>query len=144
MEPKKHTCPLRVGAEQATTQVAGSNPVCIPPINISRCGAIGSAPVLYSGWSGFKSSQRHHLTKGYEMERLHKVISQQMGANLEDIKPESKLSEDLDFDSLDRVELVMAIEEEFEIKPDIPDEIYDNWVTVGDVEAYLASLPVNQ
>lgn len=78
------------------------------------------------------------------MERLHKVISQQMGTKLEDIKPESRLALDLEFDSLDRVELVMAIEDEFKIKPEIPDEIYDNWVTVGDIEAYLASLPVNQ
>lgn len=78
------------------------------------------------------------------MERLHKVISQQIGTKLEDIKPESDLKDDIDVDSLDRVELVMAIEEEFEIKLEIPDETYQKWVTVGDIEAYLAKLPVNQ
>ncbi len=78
------------------------------------------------------------------MEKLHKVISQQMGTKLEDIKPESRLKEDIGCDSLDIVELVMVIEEEFNIGDYTPDDTYEKWVTVGDVEAYLASLPVNQ
>ena len=72
------------------------------------------------------------------MEQLRKIIVQQMGVKLEEIKPESNFNDDLDFDSLDFVELVLAMENEFEIE--IPDETWEGWKTVGDIEAYLAGL----
>jgi len=80
------------------------------------------------------------------VEKLHKVISQQMGTKLEDIKPESDLFDDRDIgcDSLDIVELVMAVEEEFNIGDYIPDATYEAWKTVGDIEAYLANLADGQ
>ncbi len=51
------------------------------------------------------------------------------------VKPESKFVDDLGADSLDVVELVMALEEKFEIE--IPDEEAEKIQTVGDVVAYI-------
>lgn len=53
-------------------------------------------------------------------ERVKKIIVDQLGAKAEDVKPEASFIEDLGADSLDTVELVMALEEEFDIE--IPDE----------------------
>ena len=52
--------------------------------------------------------------------KVNSIISEQLGVRLDDIKPESSFIDDLGADSLDTVELVMAIEEEFSIE--IPDE----------------------
>ena len=62
------------------------------------------------------------------LERIKKVIENQLGIEPDDIKLESTFFEDLDADSLDTVELVMALEEEFEI--DIPDEAAEKITTV--------------
>lgn len=53
-------------------------------------------------------------------ERVKKIIVEQLGVKEEDVKPEASFIEDLGADSLDTVELVMALEEEFDIE--IPDE----------------------
>ena len=53
-------------------------------------------------------------------ERVKKIIVEQLGVKEEDVKPEASFVEDLGADSLDTVELVMALEEEFDIE--IPDE----------------------
>lgn len=53
-------------------------------------------------------------------ERVTKIIVEQLGVKAEDVKPEASFVEDLGADSLDTVELVMALEEEFETE--IPDE----------------------
>ena len=53
-------------------------------------------------------------------ERVKKIIAEQLGVEEDDVVPEAKFVEDLGADSLDTVELVMALEEEFEIE--IPDE----------------------
>ena len=53
-------------------------------------------------------------------ERVKKIIAEQLGVNEADIKNESAFVDDLGADSLDTVELVMALEDEFEIE--IPDE----------------------
>jgi acyl carrier protein len=55
----------------------------------------------------------------------------------DEIKPESSFIEDLGADSLDIVELVMAMEEEFEVE--IPDEEAENIKTVGDAINYINS-----
>jgi len=49
-------------------------------------------------------------------ERVKKIIVEQLGVKEEDVKPEASFVEDLGADSLDTVELVMAIEEEFDIE----------------------------
>ncbi|MEE2599629.1 MAG: acyl carrier protein [SAR324 cluster bacterium] len=60
--------------------------------------------------------------------KIVKIISEQLGKDESDISMSSNFIEDLDADSLDTVELVMALEEEFEI--DIPDEAAEKITTV--------------
>ena len=60
--------------------------------------------------------------------RVKNIVSEQLGIKLEDIKNESKFVDDLGADSLDTVELVMALEEEFETE--IPDEEAEKITTV--------------
>ncbi|RMH31418.1 MAG: acyl carrier protein [Nitrospirae bacterium] len=62
-------------------------------------------------------------------ERIKKIISEQLGVDEDDVVPDAKFVEDLGADSLDTVELVMALEEEFNIE--IPDEEAEKIQTVG-------------
>jgi acyl carrier protein len=62
-------------------------------------------------------------------ERVKKIIVEQLGVEEDDVVPEAKFVEDLGADSLDTVELVMALEEEFEIE--IPDEDAEKFQTVS-------------
>ena len=61
-------------------------------------------------------------------ERVKKIIVEQLGVKEEEVKPEASFIEDLGADSLDTVELVMALEEEFDIE--IPDEEAEKITTV--------------
>ena len=70
-------------------------------------------------------------------ERVIKIIVEQLQCQEEQVKPEAKFIEDLGADSLDQVELVMALEEEF--GSDIPDEDAEKLTTVGKVVEYLKS-----
>jgi acyl carrier protein len=67
--------------------------------------------------------------------RVTKVIVEQLGVKEEDVKPEASFIDDLGADSLDTVELVMALEEEFDTE--IPDEEAEKIRTVGDVMAFV-------
>ena len=67
--------------------------------------------------------------------KIKSIIADQLGVGEEEIKPESSFIEDLGADSLDIVELVMAMEEEFEVE--IPDEEAENIKTVGDAINYV-------
>jgi acyl carrier protein len=67
--------------------------------------------------------------------KVMKIIEEQLGVDPECVKPESSFIDDLGADSLDIVELVMAMEEEFEIE--IPDEDAEKLRTVQDVMKYL-------
>lgn len=69
------------------------------------------------------------------MERIKSIVAKQLKVEIDDIKDESSLEEDLGADSLDRVELVMAFEEEFEIE--IVDEDAENITTVAEAHAYI-------
>jgi acyl carrier protein len=60
--------------------------------------------------------------------KVVKIISEQLGKDESEISMSSNFIEDLDADSLDTVELVMALEEEFEV--DIPDEAAEKITTV--------------
>ena len=62
------------------------------------------------------------------VERVKKIVAEQLGVNEGDIKNESSFVDDLGADSLDTVELVMALEEEFECE--IPDEEAEKITTV--------------
>ena len=68
-------------------------------------------------------------------DRINKIIVEQLGVNEDQIKPEAKFIEDLGADSLDTVELVMALEEEF--GTEIPDEEAEKLQSVGDVIKFI-------
>lgn len=68
-------------------------------------------------------------------ERVKKIIVDQLGVKAEDVKPEAAFIEDLGADSLDTVELVMALEEEFDIE--IPDEEAEKITTVQSAIDYV-------
>ncbi|MFY9256932.1 MAG: acyl carrier protein [Fuerstiella sp.] len=68
-------------------------------------------------------------------EKVVGIVSDQLDSPKEDISRASSFVDDLKADSLDIVELVMALEDEFDIK--IPDEDYDKIKTVGDVITYI-------
>lgn len=66
---------------------------------------------------------------------IEKIIAETIGCDQELIKEESKFVEDLGADSLNIVEIVMAIEEEFEME--IPDDDAEELLTVGDLRKYI-------
>ncbi len=68
-------------------------------------------------------------------ERLRKIIAEQLSVDEEEVVPEASFIEDLNADSLDLVELIMTLEEEFNIK--ISDEDAENIKTVQDAIDYL-------
>ena len=68
-------------------------------------------------------------------ERVSAIIIEQLGASKEEIVPEASFIDDLGADSLDIVELVMAMEETFDIE--IPDDDAEKIQTIGDVVSYL-------
>ena len=70
-------------------------------------------------------------------ERVKKIIVEQLGVKEEDVTSEASFVDDLGADSLDTVELVMALEEEFETE--IPDEDAEKITTVAQVVDYINS-----
>ena len=67
--------------------------------------------------------------------KIKEIIVEQLGVNADQVTREAKLIEDLGADSLDAVELVMAIEEEFGIE--VPDEKAEKLQVVGDIIDYI-------
>jgi len=90
------------------------------------------------GWAGQASKP---IEKGKAMEnveqRVKKIVAEQLGVNEADVKNESSFVNDLGADSLDTVELVMALEEEFETE--IPDEDAEKITTVQQAIDYVTS-----
>ena len=70
-------------------------------------------------------------------QRVKKIVAEQLGVNEADVKNESSFVDDLGADSLDTVELVMALEEEFECE--IPDEAAEKITTVQLAIDYVTS-----
>jgi acyl carrier protein len=68
-------------------------------------------------------------------QRVKDIIVEQLGVKPDQVTPEAKFIEDLGADSLDTVELIMALEEEFGIE--VPDEQAEKLTTVGDVIKYI-------
>ena len=68
-------------------------------------------------------------------EKIRDIIVEQLGVESEDVKMDSSFVDDLGADSLDIVELIMALEEEFNME--IPDEEAKKIATVGDVVDYI-------
>jgi acyl carrier protein len=69
--------------------------------------------------------------------RVTEIIVEQLGVNESEVKPEAKFVDDLGADSLDLVELVMALEEEYNME--ITDEDAEKIQTVGDAIEYIKS-----
>ncbi len=72
------------------------------------------------------------------LERLKTMISDQFGIDEDDIDMDTSFKDDLNADSLDLVELIMAIEDEFDLQ--VADEEVENIQTVGDAVNYISKL----
>lgn len=70
-------------------------------------------------------------------DKVKEIIVDQLGVEADQVKPEAAFIDDLGADSLDTVELVMALEEEFDLE--IPDEEAEKIKTVGDAINYIKS-----
>lgn len=68
-------------------------------------------------------------------DKVRQIIAEQLGVKVEDVTPQSSFIDDLGADSLDTVELVMALEEEFSIE--IPDEDAEKMTNVGEAIKYI-------
>lgn len=75
-------------------------------------------------------------------ERVKDIIAEQLGVDRGKVVPAASFVEDLGADSLDTVELVMALEEQFETE--IPDEDAQKILTVGDAIAYVTARTVEE
>ena len=69
------------------------------------------------------------------LDRLKEIVADKLSISEDEITVESAFFEDLGADSLDIVELIMALEDELDIE--IPDEVAEKFVTVGDVLEYI-------
>ena len=69
------------------------------------------------------------------LEKVRSIVAEQLSVDASEIKPDSNFQNDLGADSLDTVELVMALEEAFDIE--IPDESAEGIATVGDAVKYI-------
>ena len=68
-------------------------------------------------------------------ERIREIICDQLDLDEDKVTTESDIVEDFDADSLDVVDLVMSLEDEFGLE--VPDEQIENFRTVGDVVRYI-------
>ncbi len=75
-------------------------------------------------------------------DKVKSIIAEQLGVKVEEVVPEASFVDDLGADSLDTVELVMALEEEFGVE--IPDEDAEKITTVGDAIKYIEEKSPNK
>jgi len=68
-------------------------------------------------------------------DKVQKIVSEQLGVDVSEVTPQASFANDLGADSLDTVELVMALEEEFDIE--IPDEAAEEIATVQSAVDYI-------
>ena len=68
-------------------------------------------------------------------EKLKEIISEQLEVNAEDITLESNIMDDFDADSLDLVDIVMSVEDEFGVE--VPEDAVEKMKTVGDVVKFI-------
>lgn len=74
-------------------------------------------------------------------EKVFELVAEHLGVDIEKISDDTSFINDLGADSLDIVELVMDLEEEFDVK--IPEDIADKIQTVGDAVAFIAEQSAN-
>lgn len=75
-------------------------------------------------------------------EKIKSIIAEQLGVKSEEVTPQASFIDDLGADSLDTVELIMALEEEFNVE--IPDEDAEKMSTVGDAIKYIDEKSANK
>ena len=75
------------------------------------------------------------MTKEDILAKLRPVIAEQLGVDEADVKPDASFTEDLNADSLDLVEMIMSLEEQFKVQ--ISDEDAEKLTTVGEAVDYL-------
>ncbi|MDB4814747.1 acyl carrier protein [Akkermansiaceae bacterium] len=75
------------------------------------------------------------LAEGNTVELVTEIIVEQLSITADQVRPESKIIEDLGADFTDAVELVMAVEEEFGIE--VPDEEAEKFISVSDIISYV-------
>ena len=83
-----------------------------------------------------KDLEANHIMSSVE-ERVKKIVVEQLGVKEDEVTNAASFVDDLGADSLDIVELIMALEEEFDME--IPDEDAEKISTVGDVVEYIES-----
>jgi acyl carrier protein len=67
--------------------------------------------------------------------KVRNIVAEQLGVDLAEVTPDARILDDLGADSLDVVEMVMSIEEAFDIE--VPDQDVEELRTVADVERYV-------
>lgn len=72
------------------------------------------------------------------LERIKEIAAESLGVDIDTLTQETSFKEDLGADSLDLFEMVMALEEEYNVE--IPTEDLEKILTLGDVEAYIQKL----
>lgn len=72
------------------------------------------------------------------LDRIKEITAEALGASVDTLTGETSFKEDLGADSLDLFEMVMTLEEEFNVE--IPSEDLEEMKTIGDVEAYIRKL----
>ena len=101
--------------------------------------ALSRKIVRFSGFDLVELNIRSLKWSGQTMsdiqERVIKMVAEQLGVKEDDVKTTSSFVEDLGADSLDTVELIMALEEEFDAE--IPDEDAEKIATVQDAITYI-------
>lgn len=69
-------------------------------------------------------------------DKVVEIVADQLGLDsIDDITPETSLMKDLEADSLDAVEIIMALEDEFDIE--VPDEDAEKFKNIGDIANYI-------
>ncbi len=69
------------------------------------------------------------------LEEIKELVAESLGASIEELTEETSFTEDLDADSLDLFEMVMELEDKYDVK--IPSEDLENIKTIGDVKLYI-------
>jgi acyl carrier protein len=69
--------------------------------------------------------------------RIQSIVAEQLGVDIADVTKDASILDDLGADSLDVVELVMTLEDTFDI--DVPDEAVEELRTIGDVQRFVES-----
>ena len=82
-----------------------------------------------------KTENKHRKENRNMLEKIKEIVADQLGIDEDDIKLESNFKEELEADSLDLFELVMALEEEYGVE--IPSEDLEKIATVNDIIEYL-------